>query len=120
MSANNNVLLIGRWTKDPIVQKTTNGISRMTCCIAVQKTKDEAYFLNVVAWREVADNTWKYTKKGSMVAVSGELVSRNYEKDGQKKTAYEVNAHDIRYLDSKTEPQVIENIPELTASDLPF
>lgn len=119
MSANNQVNLVGRWTKEPVVQKTPSNKSRMSCCLAVQKTKEEANFINVVAWNELADNIYKYTHKGSLVAVSGELISRNYEKDGVKKVAYEVNAHDVRFLESKSSSVNTDEI-ELSREDMPF
>ena len=102
----NNVNLIGNLTKDPELRSTTQGVSVCTMTIAVNKVpggKDEqADFFQIIAWRGLAENVCKYLKKGSKIAVSGSLQTRNYEdKNGNKKTLTEVLADTIDFLHIK-------------------
>lgn len=99
----NNVNLIGRLTRDPELKHTnTNNVPVCSFTIAVKSYGDkDDYFFNCVAWKKQAENLVQYQRKGNMIGVSGELQSRKYEKDGQNRTAVEVNAFQIDFLDPK-------------------
>lgn len=101
----NNVSLIGRWTKDPELRKTeTTNKSVMNCVLAVSNDfdREKTDFIPVVAWEGIAENTSKYTRKGSKVGVSGHITSRNYQdKNGNNKVAYELVATRIEFLEDK-------------------
>ena len=58
----NKVFIVGRLTRDPEHRTTPNGISVTTFSVAVTRrtNKEESDFLNVVAWRGLADNCAKY------------------------------------------------------------
>ena len=97
----NKVFLIGRLTDAPQQRQTPNGVSVTTFSIAVNRrfNREQTDYIPVVTWRGLADNCAKYLVKGQQVAVSGELQSRRYEdKDGNKRTAYEVSAEDVEFL----------------------
>lgn len=97
----NKVFLIGRTTDKPQLKNTPNGVSVATFTIAINRrfNSDQTDFIPVVVWRGLAENCAKYIEKGQQVAVSGELQSRRYEdKDGNKRTAFEVNADDVEFL----------------------
>lgn len=84
---------VGRLTHDPELKQTPNGIPVCSFTLAVKrpKVKDTTDFVNYVAWRQSAEYLCKYGKKGSTVAVTGVLTTRNYEdKNGNKRTAYEI------------------------------
>lgn len=55
----------------------------------------EPLFLTVNAWRQMAENAAESITKGCRVVVYGVLKSRSYEKDGVKRTVFEVEAEDI-------------------------
>lgn len=58
----------------------------------------------MVAWRGLGENCAKYLTKGRKVAVSGTLQTRNYEdKQGNKRTAFEVVADDVEFLTPRGE-----------------
>lgn len=103
----NSVILSGRLTADPELKKTPNGISVTSFSIAVNRpyTKDgesQADFINVVAWRNTAEFVTKYFKKGSLIGIEGSIQTRNYEdKNGNKRTAFEVVANQVHFLESK-------------------
>ena len=63
-------------------------------------------FIPCVAWRQTAEFIAKYFGKGRMIAVEGALQSRNYEdKDGHKRTAYEVLVDHAYFADSKPQEE---------------
>lgn len=84
---------VGRLTADPELKQTPNGVSVCSFTLAVKrpKVKDTTDFINYVAWRQSAEYLCKYGRKGSTVVVTGVLTTRTFEdKNGQKRTAYEV------------------------------
>lgn len=97
----NRVILIGRLTRDPELRYTTNGtaVAQFTLAVNRKFNKDETDFIDIVAWRGLAENCANYLNKGGLAAVEGRLQIRSYEnKEGQKRKATEVVADDIRFL----------------------
>lgn len=106
----NTVTLMGRLTGDVELRTTTSGKSVATFTIAVdrpytkQGEEKKADFPKIVAWENTADFVAKYFRKGSMIALRGELQTRNYEdKNGNKRTATEVVAREVSFCGSKNE-----------------
>ena len=105
----NSVIIMGRLTADPELRTTTNGLSVTSFTVAVDrnyKSGDERQtdFISVVAWRGTADFVTRFFKKGQMIAVQGSLQVRNYEdKNGNKRTAYDVVADNVSFCGSKAE-----------------
>jgi single-strand DNA-binding protein len=105
----NQVVLIGRLTRDPELKYTPgNGVPVATFILACdrpftnQQGEKEADFINIVTWRKLAENCANYLQKGSLAAVTGRLQIRSYEdKDGIKRKVAEVVADNVRFLDSK-------------------
>ena len=103
----NIACLVGRLTKDPELRTTTSGISTCTFTIAVDHwnsstNQNEADFIQIVAWRNTADNVCKYCKKGSQVAVNGRISSRSYDaQDGTKRYVTEVVANNVTFVGGK-------------------
>lgn len=124
----NNIILIGRLTADPVMRFTNSGINVTNFCIAVErdfKAEDgtrETDFFNVVVWRKIAEVVAQYTKKGAMIGVSGRLQSRKYQtKEGESRTAVEVLAESIQFLERKKEGENSGgDAPPVDESDLPF
>ena len=105
----NSVIIMGRLTADPELRTTPSGLSVTSFTVAVDrnyKSGDERQtdFISVVAWRGTADFVTRFFKKGQMIAVQGSLQVRNYEdKNGNKRTAYEVVADNVSFCGSKNE-----------------
>lgn len=130
----NSVIIMGRLTSTPELKTTSGGLSVTSFTVAVdrrfQKQGEEKQtdFLNVVAWRQTADFVCKYFNKGSMIAVQGELQTRNYEdKNGNKRVATEIVADNVSFCGGKkdsaaAEPAGGDNYDYTAASDddLPF
>ena len=63
---------------------------------------EETQWHNVVAWGKTAELIEKYVHKGKEVGLEGKLVTRQYEKDGDKKYITEVVVNDILLLGGKS------------------
>jgi single-strand DNA-binding protein len=108
----NKVILIGNLTKDPDTSTTNSGVMVSRFTIAVQRRFEnadgerEADFINIVAWRKLAELCQQYITKGSKVAVEGRLTTRNYEADdGTKRYVTEIMAESIEFLILKKEEE---------------
>ena len=117
----NKVEIIGRTTTDVELRTTSNMKSVCSFQMAVDKRKKEdgADFINFVAWGNVAELISKYVTKGSMLGVVGRLQTRAYEKNGEKRTAYEVNVEEITFIEPKKKDAPAEK-PADDDVDLPF
>lgn len=100
----NRVILIGRLTRDIDLRYTQQGTAVTTFTLAVNRkfNRDEADFIDCVAWRKTAENMAQYVGKGALVAVEGRIQVRNYQdKEGRKRWATEVVSDDVRFLESR-------------------
>lgn len=104
----NKVYLIGNLTRDPETSDTSSGVRVCRFAIAVNRSyanadgNRETDFFNITVWRQLADNCSKYLKKGSKVAVVGQLQNRSYEdKDGIKRSVTDIVANEIEFLTPK-------------------
>lgn len=97
----NNCVFIGRFTKDPEMKTFESGSKRASTNLAVNRefSKDEADFIPVVFWNKTAETVVNHLHKGSLVAVRGSLQQRSYEKDGEKRTVFEVVVNNIEFLE---------------------
>lgn len=110
----NNVILVGRLTKDADI-RTGNDKTIAKFSIAVNRMKkDEADFLNCVAFGKTAEIVEKYTHKGSRIAIRGRIQTGSYEKDGRKVYTTDIIAEEIQLLDPKSEE------PPVTKDDNEF
>lgn len=102
----NKVFLIGNLTRDPEMRSTQSGVPVCNFSIAVncrfrnaQTGQQETDFLNVIAWRQLAELCNKYLAKGRKVAVTGSIQTRTYVvKDGSKRTAWDIVADEVEFL----------------------
>lgn len=104
----NKVILIGRLVKDPELRYTTSNIPVVQFTLAVNRTfvskgqERQADFINCVAWRNLAENLAKFMKKGSQIAVEGQIQVRNFEDaGGVRRYVTEVICDNIHFLESK-------------------
>jgi single-strand DNA-binding protein len=104
----NRIILIGRLTRDPELRYIPSGAPVASFTLAVdrpfknQAGERETDFINVVAWRKLAEFVGQYLSKGRMIAVEGRLQIRPWEtQDGQKRTSAEVVADAVRFLDRR-------------------
>lgn len=104
----NTIVLVGRLTADPEIRYTASGIAQCKFSLAVERNfknaagEKETDFINVVAWRKLAEIIGQYVNKGNMFGVRGSLQVRKYQdKDGNNRTAHEVVVEDFQFLEPK-------------------
>lgn len=104
----NNVVIVGRLTRDADLRYTGSGIAVGSFTVAVERPftnaqgERETDFINCVVWKKPAENLANFTRKGSLIAVAGRIQTRNYtNNEGRKVYITEVVAENIQYLDSK-------------------
>ena len=75
-----------------------------------------------MAWNKTAEFVSKYFAKGDLIALTGSIQTRKYEdKDGNKRTAFEVLADDVSFCSTKKEKSPEPEFEEIKVSgDLPF
>ena len=120
----NKVWLLGNLTKDPESQTTSSGITVCRFTLAVQRKfsnangEKETDFINIVAWRTLAENCIKYLSKGKKVAVVGAIQTRSYDaQDGTKRYVTEIMAEEVEFL-SPSEKQETEKMKKLDESEI--
>lgn len=107
----NTISLIGNICGDLELKQTNSGKSVMTFNLAVKRphTKDITDFIPLVLWGQSAEYLSRYAHKGSKIGIVGKLTSRNYEdKNGNKRTAFEVICDSVELCDSKNDVQGAE------------
>lgn len=102
----NQVVLVGRLTRDVIVNKSDKGIKVATVSLAIPrsfKNADGVYdtdFVDCVAFDNVATNTSEYCSKGDIVGIKGRIQSRIIENDDKKEYATDIVCEKITFLSS--------------------
>ena len=111
----NNVVLVGRLTKDIDLRYTGSGTAVGTFSLAVnrnftdQSGEKKSDFINCVIWRKSAENMANFTRKGSLVGITGRIQTRNYDnQQGQRVYITEVVVENFTLLEPK---QVTEQRP---------
>ncbi|GAB6885975.1 MULTISPECIES: single-stranded DNA-binding protein [Streptococcus] len=104
----NNVVLVGRMTRDAELRYTPSNQAVATFTLAVnrnfknQNGEREADFINCVIWRQQAENLANWAKKGTLIGVTGRIQTRNYEnQQGQRVYVTEIVADSFQILESR-------------------
>lgn len=104
----NQVILVGRLTKDPEIRYTADGapVANITLAVSRQFRNNsgeiDTDFVNCTLWRRTAENTANYCRKGSIVGVIGRIQTRSYE-NAERTRVYvtEVVADSVRFMSGK-------------------
>ena len=133
MASLNRIILVGRLTESPEEKVTVDGIPVAKFRLAVNRPEKEGMnsgtdFIDIVAWRNVAEACGKMLTKGQMALVDGRIQNRSFEdQSGQRKWVVEVVARNILPLEKAqvkdggamfSSEEVVDD-SEL-AGDLPF
>lgn len=104
----NNVVLVGRMTRDAELRYTPANQAVATFTLAVNRNfknqagEREADFINCVIWRQQAENLANWAKKGALIGVTGRIQTRNYDnQQGQRVYVTEVIAENFQLLESR-------------------
>lgn len=115
---------IGRLGKDPEIRYTASGDAVASFSIAVNKSwtrgsdkEERTTWVNIVAFRKLAEIMGKYLHKGSRIYVSGEFSVRTWEdKEGARRYTTEIIANQMQMLDEKPASSGERNSPEQKAA----
>ncbi len=142
----NKVILVGRLGRDPESRFTASGQAVCNFSLATDRsykdrngqTQKQTEWHKIVVWGKLAEICQKYLKKGSQIFVEGRIQSRQWEdQQGQKRTAFEIVANEMRMLGSRGEagaaapahaaeepeahaPEDAGAGPEVSDEDIPF
>jgi len=131
----NKVVLIGNLTRDPDLRYTPSGIPVARFAVAVNRIQkknadnedgggQDVDFINIVAWRRLAEICGEFLKKGRPVAIEGRLQISSFNgRDGQKRTMTEVVADNMQMLGKRPDggAEAREAAPaEQGEEDIPF
>lgn len=122
----NRIILVGRLTADPEIRNTVEGLPVAKFSLAVDRfaganRPKETDFVNIVAWRNIAEVCGKYLKKGRLVLIEGRIQVRTYQtENGVKKWVTEVIARNMQMLSAPQKEQAaVEGGGFDAASDVP-
>lgn len=106
----NRVTVAGRIGKTPELKQTPNGVAVTSFSIACDRDfkprsgEEITDWFEIVAWRGAAEFAAKYLVQGRQIIVDGRLQTRKWtDKDGNKRTATEIEADHLYFADSKRE-----------------
>ena len=134
----NQVILMGRLTRDPEQRTTTSGRTVVSFSIAAdrQTQDDQADFFDVTAWEKLGELVMQYLSKGRRVLVQGRLRQDSWEdkETGKRRSRIEVVASDVTFLDGpsgdtasstaniSTKEEVVTEIDDkpIDLSEIPF
>jgi single-strand DNA-binding protein len=105
----NQVVLVGRLTRDAELKYTNTGTAVCKMSIAVNRRRksndqwiDEASFFDIVLWGKMGEALSQYLVKGKQVGVVGELRQNKWEQDGQPRSKVEVVASTLQLLGGRS------------------
>lgn len=121
----NQLIITGNLGKDPNVRmaKTGNAVASFSVAVSRKNPNGEGFlttWINVVAFKKLAESVGNQLKKGARVIVTGHLQTRSYESNGQKRWATELVAEDIGILLQKAESKGNFNQFSSEAQDEPI
>jgi single-strand DNA-binding protein len=105
----NQIILVGRLTKDLEVKEGENGSKYANLCLAIPRSWKNAEgqydtdFVECKAFESIATNTSEYCRKGDIVGVKGRIQTDTIEKeDGTKEFKMSIIAEKVTFLSSKS------------------
>lgn len=131
----NKVILVGNVGRDVEFRATQGGtnIAKFSLATTDRRFKDEngnprTEWHNIVAWGKLAEICDRYVTKGKQLYIEGQIRTRTYEQDGQKKYFTEIHAEQMEMLSSPSSSgggaredygAVAQSFPD-DADDVPF
>lgn len=135
MSSVNKAILIGNVGNDPEVRYLDRNVAIATFRIATSErgytmangtqVPEHVEWHNIVLWRNLAEWSEQYLKKGMKVYVEGKLQTRKWEKEGMTLQKTEIVAENVQILyrpdQSAAAPaQEVSSVPSPQSSSSPL
>ena len=105
MAGDTQITVVGNLTGDPELRFISSGAAVVNFTVAStprtynkqtsQWEDGETLFMRCSLWREFAENVAESLRKGMRVIVQGRIVSRSWEKDGEKRTSTELQVDEV-------------------------
>ncbi|MBR5035438.1 MAG: single-stranded DNA-binding protein [Bacteroidales bacterium] len=109
MASLNKVMLIGNVGRDPEVRDFEGGARRASFTLATTeqfRDREQTEWHNIIAWRQLAELSEKYIRKGSQIYVEGRITTRSWDgNDGVKHYTTEIVANTIQLLGRRADGQ---------------
>lgn len=119
----NQVILLGRLTRDPDQRTTPSGRTVVSFGIAVDRAgqDDQADFFDVTAWEKLGELVMQYLSKGRRVLVQGRLRQDSWDdkETGKRRSRIEVTATDVTFLDGPSTTNQGGDRPTPTTTNQP-
>lgn len=132
----NKVILVGRVGNAPEIKSYGDGKEMVSFSLATSKNwktqsdekQQKTEWHNVVAFGNIVSAVKSYVGKGSLLYVEGELETRSWDQNGEKRYKTVINLREMKMLDNKknenniTADQIQEGVMELRLADneIPF
>lgn len=105
----NKIFLAGRLTRDPELKTTQSGLTVCSIDIAIDRRGTKGNdkitdFFRCTAWRQTAEFITAHFKKGSAIFIEGNMQTRSWEKDGEKRHTTEVIIESAHFVENKGSP----------------
>jgi single-strand DNA-binding protein len=100
----NSIILIGRLTRDPELDRTASGTAACRIRLAIARRRKEgrdqgAVYIDVVAYGAQATACADHLGKGRQIGISGRLEYREWTgSDGGRRSRHEVVADHVEFL----------------------
>lgn len=105
----NQVILMGRLTRDPEMRTTSSGKSIVSFSLAVDRggQSEQTDFFDITAWEKLAELVSQYLSKGRRCLVQGRLQQDSWDdkETGKKRSKIVVVATDVTFLDGPSDGQ---------------
>ena len=127
----NKVVFVGRLTKNPELRYAAGSdiaVCKFTVAVNRQGKKDEADFINCVAFNKTAETIAQYLTKGRQIAIAGHIQTGSYLKDdGAKVYTTDVVVETFDFIDSNSSNRnntsnssVDDDFTPVDDGDMPF
>ena len=100
------IILLGNLTKEPQLTYAAGSgtaITKFTLAVSRQLKKNEADFINCIAFGKTGETITQYFTKGSKIAITGNIRTGSYDaKDGTKRYTTDVIVESFEFIGSNT------------------
>lgn len=115
----NQVIIMGRLTRDPEMRTTPTGKTVTSFSLAVdrQGADDTADFFDITAWEKLGELVNQYLSKGRRCLVQGRLRQESWDdkETGKKRSRVSVVASDVTFLDGPSGDEGGSSAPKSSA-----